>query len=199
MMWTPPKNKLDGCFCVLLGGRRLPCIAVEPRRGTGKALCLREGGSELTLFRTGELDVMGELVDHLVAQGGGRPRNPDDDRGGVRPVFGTSIELPRRAKGRRGDAICSRRVDRQEILPGLSGEGSEIIGNRDIESQRRRGAITGNQQESGRNCYNNHCEHDRSTHTTSLPTSDAVDRCRLGVQHMNRPQLPGAQYKEEKQ
>ena len=174
MMRSSPKNKLDGCFCVLLGRCRFPCLAFEPVRGAGKTLRSRKAGSKSTLLRAGELDVMGEFMDQLIAQSGSRPRDPDDDRGGIGPVLATGIELPCRAQGGRRDTVPPGRMGCQEVLPGLSGEGAEIIGNRGIESESRCRIGEGDQQDSGSNPRGNHYEDDGTTHTTRL-TAVGVD------------------------
>ncbi len=85
------------------------------------------------MFRAGELDMVGELVDQPAAQARSRPWYSDDHGRRAWPVLGAVVELPRGAEDHRGDAIAPCLVGREEIRPGLGGEGVEIVGNRVIE------------------------------------------------------------------
>lgn len=194
MVRASTQNYFDGCFGVLLGRCRFPSPAVEPFRSRRKTLGFQKRRPKVCLLGAGELDVMGEFMDQLIAQSGSRPRDPDHDRGGIGPVLATGIELPCRAQGGRCDTVPARRMGCQEVLPGLSGEGAEIIGDRGIESESRCRIGAGDQQDSGSNPRGYHYEDDGTTHTARLLPFGVIDRCRLQGRHKNRPRSPVAKY-----
>lgn len=150
------------------------------------------------MLRAGELDMVGELVDQPVAQVRSRPGDSDDHGRRAWPVLGTVVELPRGTEDDRGDAIAPRLVSREEILPGLGGEGAEVVGNGVIESERGRAVWPSDQQNTGDNRRREHCDNEYTTHARSLPTLGAADRCRVRRQPKNQPRsLRDAVTKEE--
>jgi len=189
VMRPSAEHDLDRCFGVLLGWRCFPGFTFEPGRGAGEALGNEERRAKVRLVRACEFDMMGELVDHLTAQRGNRSWDPNDHGSSIRPVFTAGFELPRRAQHGRWDAIPPGRMGRQEVLPGLGGEGAEIVGNGRVESKRRCRVGTRYQQDPGRNARGNDYEDGSTTHPTRLPTIGGVDRCRLRGRHKKPPTI----------
>ena len=150
------------------------------------------------MLRAGELDMVGKLVDHPAAQVRSRPGDSDDHGCRGWSVLGTIVELPRRAEDDRGDTIAPSPVGREEIFPGLGGEGAEIVGNGVIESERGRAVWPSDQQNTGANRRREHYDNKYTTHARSLPTLGAADRCRVRRQPKNQPRsLRDAVTKEE--
>jgi hypothetical protein len=104
---------LDGRFRELLGRDPLPGRSAEPGRPGRQSLCGKEPGTEPPLLGTGELDVVGELVDECGPKVRSCAGDPD---GHETPVWivGRAIREPprcgdchiRQAAPSSGECIC---------------------------------------------------------------------------------------------
>lgn len=180
---TPTEDDLDGGLGVLLRRRGLPCGALEPGRPGREALRSEEGGSELFVLRTGELDVMGELVDERVAEV--RSGSWDADNDGCRTglVLRSVVEFPCGAQSNGRDAVQTLRVRGQEFVPRLVGDGAQVVGDRVFESQDGPRVWAHQKQHTGYDTDDQHSQSESSTHETRLPIPRSGEDCGPRVEY----------------
>lgn len=181
LMCASTEYHFGGGFGIVFGRRRFPRTGVEPIGGLGETLGDKERSSELLMVRARELNMVGEFMGQIVAQIRCGAWDSDDNRHRSWSVLGTVVEFPHSAQDGRRDAIPARRVRREEVLPGLGGEGPEISRHGGIELKFRNGVRAREHQDDGHNCRCNHGENKYTTHGTSLPT--------LGVSRRSRSRL----------
>ena len=127
LVGASPLDHLDCGFGVLLGRGGLPCTSLEPRGVGREPLGAKEVGSQFAVFGASEFEMVGELMYQLAAQRRRGSRDPHRQDCGVRPVLGPGIQFPCGFEGDRRKAIMAGGYRSKEVIPGLIGEGPQII------------------------------------------------------------------------
>lgn len=137
---TAAFNYLDHSLGEMLGRGLLPGVPLEPITVVRKALGGKERSSQLDLARTGELEMMGQLMDEGVAQSGCRSRSQQDNEGALR-VISAAVAAQVRLRGQHhgADAGSLRRECFEEVGEGLSGQLADIFRDIFAEAKNRLG------------------------------------------------------------
>ena len=137
---TTTFNYLDHGLGEMLGRGLLPGVPLEPITVVRKALGGKERSSQLDLARTGELEMVGQLMDEGVTQSGCRSRSQKDNEGTLRVITAAVASQVRLScQHHRTDAVSLPRECFEEVGEGLSGQLTDIFRDTFAEAKSRLG------------------------------------------------------------